>query len=514
MRRMVILAATVLIIGAAVLLLLRRTLVQGQLREAVEARLSATLGTPVSIGRLGLTIFPRLALRGRDVRIGEARVQAPSLAIERVRVRPQFGSLFSDQIVIDEIDVDGFTFSVLRDERGAWQVPAIIPVAPSDADGGVVVRRVRLTGARVRVFERTSGGEPRERSSIDDLEADVTSDARGMHLSSIKGRIGGAPISGEATVDAKEAQLQFTAPAIPDDSLPALLGLLGGDRPDSLRLGAPASLAATVRVDRASLRLSGNGRLQAPAVDLLPLRVERFESPLAIDRSTVTFAPATFELYGGTHKGTITFNSAATPAVWTIDGRVTGLNSGEFLRELNGGDQRVDGTAAVTATLRGHLGQPLAQTLAGRMRVEVSDGVVRDFPLLAAIGRALKLGEQQGPDTRFSRLAATLALASGAATTEDLVLESSDLRVQAAGRIRADRSLSLRGIAAVSAQRSASAIASIHELKGLRNSRGEVEVPLTVSGTLDAPSFEIDIESMIRKGIADELRRRIRRIIR
>jgi hypothetical protein len=148
------------------------------------------------------------------------------------------------------------------------------------------------------------------------------------------------------------------------------------------------------------------------------------------------------------------------------------------------------------------------------MRVEVSDGVVRDFALLAAIGRALKLAQQQGADTRFSRLAATLSIDSGIATTDDLVLESSDVRVQAAGRINADRSLLLRGIAAVSPERSAAAIASIHELKGLRNSRGEVEVPLTISGTLDAPSFEIDLESMIRKGIADELRRAIRRIIR
>lgn len=514
MRRLVIVAAVVAVVVIAAVFLLRRTLVQGQLRGAIEARLSATLGTPVSIGRLGLTIFPRLALRGRDVRVGDARVQAPSLAMERVRVLPRVGSLFSNQIIIDEIDLDGFTFAVLRDERGAWQVPAIVPAAATDADGGVAVERVRLSGARVRVFEQTAGAEVRERSSIDDLEADVTSDSRGMHLSSIEGRIGGSPISGDATIDAQEARLEFSAPAISDDSLPALLRLIGSDRPESLRLAAPASVKATVRVDRGSLRLTGKGTLQAPVVDLSPLRLERFQAPFAIDRSRVTFNPATFELYRGTHKGTITFDAASTPAVWAIDGRVSGLNAGDFLRALNGGDQRVDGTAAVSATLRGRLGQPLTQTVAGQLRVDVSDGVIRDFPLLAAIGRALQLGEQKGTDTRFSRLSATLIVASGVATTDDLVLESSDVRVKAAGRIYANRSLSLRGMAAVSPERSSAAIASVHELKGLRNAHGEVEVPLTISGTLDAPSFGLDVESMIRKGIADELRRRIQRIIR
>jgi AsmA protein len=514
LRRIVIVAAVVVVIAAAALFLLRRTLVQGQLREAIEARLSATLGTPVSIGRLRLTLFPRVALRGGDVRVGDAQVQAPSLAIERVRVLPRLASLFSDRVVIDRIDLEGFSFSVLRNERGAWELPAVAPVATQGTDASLAIERVRMTGASVRVFERGAGGQISEQSSIDDLEADVTADAGGMHVSSIQGKIGGSSVSGSATMDAREARLQFDAPAIADESLPAFLRLLGSDRPASLRLAAPASVSAVVRVDRGSLRLTGRGTLRAPLLDLSPLRLERFEAPFAIDRSKVTFEPATFVLYRGKHTGTIVFDGTATPALWTLNGSVTGIDAGEFLRALNGGDQRVDGTANVTAALRGHIGQPLAETVAGRMRVEVSDGVVRDFALLAAIGRALKLAQQQGADTRFSRLAATLSIDSGMATTDDLVLESSDVRVQAAGRINADRSLLLRGIAAVSPERSAAAIASIHELKGLRNSRGEVEVPLTISGTLDAPSFEIDLESMIRKGIADELRRAIRRIIR
>jgi uncharacterized protein involved in outer membrane biogenesis len=514
MRRFLVVALVILVAALALGFFLRRTLVQTELRGAIEARLSETLGAPVTIGRLGLTIVPRLALRGRDVRVGDARVEAPSLAIDRVRVLPRFGSLLAGDVVVDEVDLEGFAVSMLRDERGQWHVPAVVPAPTHGGDSGVVIGRVRVSDARVRLVERGAGGELRERASIDSLQADVTSDDKGLHLKSVTGNIGGAAITGEATVDAKDAQLQFAAAEIADESLPALLRLLGTERPESLRLAAPASVSATVRVDRGSLRLSGKGTLHAPAVDLASLRLERFEAPFVIDGSRVTFAPAAFALYAGTHSGTIVFDAGAVPGAWTIDSRVSGLDTGQFLSALNGTDQRIDGTAVVSADVRGELGRPLAETVNGRVRVEVSDGVVRDFPLLAAIGRALKLGEQQGSDTRFSRLSATLDVASGAATTNDLVLLSSDLRVQAAGRIAADRSLSLRGVAVLSPERSKSAISSIHELSGLRNRNGEVEVPLTITGTLDSPSFGIDIESIIRKGIADELRRRLRRIIR
>jgi hypothetical protein len=88
------------------------------------------------------------------------------------------------------------------------------------------------------------------------------------------------------------------------------------------------------------------------------------------------------------------------------------------------------------------------------------------------------------------------------------------VRVRAAGRIGADRSLALRGVAAVSPERSARGIASVRELSGLRNSRGEIELPLTISGTLDQPSFGLDVKGAVGKGVLDELQRRLWGIIR
>jgi AsmA protein len=219
-------------------------------------------------------------------------------------------------------------------------------------------------------------------------------------------------------------------------------------------------------------------------------------------------------MYGGTHEGTVTVRAGETPPLWTAESLIRGLDVSDFLKALASREQNIDGSALVTASLRGRVGEPLDRTVNGRLHMTVSNGVLRNFPLLAHINRAARLADRDEGDTRFERLAATFAIASGQATTEDLVLEAGHARVMMKGRIGADRSVAMRGVAVISQERSKQAIASIRELSGLRNSRGELELPLVISGTLDAPSFTIDLESVIKKGVADELRRQIRRFIR
>lgn len=168
----------------------------------------------------------------------------------------------------------------------------------------------------------------------------------------------------------------------------------------------------------------------------------------------------------------------------------------------------------------------MPRSLEGRMHVNVVNGIIREFPMLAAINRALQLAEGDTRDTRFERLSATLVFAgrlartaaeaagSGHVTTDDLVIDAREVRVQASGRIGFDRSLDLSGVAVVSPERSASAIRSVRELSGLRNERGELEIPLTITGTLDEPFFGIDLKAVVARSIEEELRRRLRRFLR
>lgn len=502
----------VLLALAAVVIFLRFRWVfdPAAVRAAAEGRLSAMLGQAVTIGEIQVKFLPVPALVGSDVRVGE---ETPSLDIPLVRFVPRLRSLLSSPFVIEEVILHGLVVSVLHDRNGEWHFPSVVPVPGDHQQGGIVIERVRLDGGRVRVLERNEA-VLREASSIDEVAADVVVDGDGLRLSPITGRIADAAISGEAIVDREAARLDFRIDVVRDGDLPAVLALAGIERPAFVHLPKPASLLLSVRIDRATSRLIGTGSLRSPAISVEPLSLSGFEAPFKMDGPSLTFAPTAFSLYAGAHRGTITVDVAQTPARWTLDSRVTDLDFGDFLTALTAQEQPIDGTAALSGALRGRVGEPLERTVQGRMQLTVLNGVIRQFPLLAAINRALRLAEGDTRDTHFERLTATLAIARGQATTDDLVIQAREVRVEAAGRLGFDRSLKLAGQAVLSPARTASAIRSVKELSGLRTAQGELELPLTITGSLDNPSFRIDLQGAVGKSLKEELRRRILGIIR
>lgn len=510
-------AAIVVVLAVAILVLGLQPLRSQRLESLVEDRLSEMLGEPVAIGRIGVTIYPQFGASATDVRIGTAGVPAPSLDVGRIVIRPRFGPLLRGDIRIRDVELEGFVVSLLRDPEGRWHLPPLVPVPTTQQKAGAAIEEVHVTQGRVRVFDGRPGGPMEEAGSIDDLAARMEQEPEGLRLSPITGRIGSAAISGEARAARDVIRLELTTEGLTDDDLPSLLRLLGADRPDFLRLGEAASLTGALNIDRQTSRLAGTGRVRAPAVQFDSVHIEGFEAPFTIDGDALTFSPATFTLYGGSHSGTITLDplSRGVPRIrWRIDSRVTGVDASGFLGAVTGRDQQLDGTADLTASLNGRVDAPLAETASGRVQLLVRDGVIRDFPLLASIDRAAGLAEQQDGHTAFARLSATWDIAEGTARTENLLIQAQHVQLRAAGRVGVNRTVDLRGTAVLSPERSAQAIASVHELSGLRNKQGEIELPLTITGTLEAPSFNIDLESILAKGLKDELRRRLNRIIK
>jgi hypothetical protein len=512
-RRLVIGLVLVAIAGA--FFFVRSSLNPAAIRGAAEARLSTLLGQPVSIGSVSISMFPVPAVIGSNIAVGPER-ERPELSLDRIRIVPRLRSLFGGAYVVREVVLEGLTVGIVRELRGQWKFPSLIPAPGGDAGRGLVVESVRLRGGRVRVFESSGAGALRETSAIEDVEGEAVAVAGGLELQAIRGRIGGSAIAGNASVNEVEARVSLTMPEIRGDDVPAVLGLAAAEPPAFVGLPKPASASFEVRFDRANSRLSGSGSLRAPEVSFYSLTLNGFEAPMETDGVRLRFAPATFTLYGGAHRGEMVVDLSTARARWALDSHVSGLDVGRFLSALAGGDQRIAGTGAAAATLNAFVGDALPQGLAGRMQVTIANGVIREFPLLAAINRTLRLAEGEGRDTKFERLSATLAFAArgSAATTNDLSLQAREVQVKAAGRIGFDRSLDLSGVAILSPDRSAPVVRSIRELAALRNDRGELELPLRISGTLDDPSFAIDLKAAVGRTLKHELQRRIRDLFR
>jgi uncharacterized protein involved in outer membrane biogenesis len=513
-RRLLIAAALLLAVAVGFVIAVRSALDGETVRRAAESRVSALLGQPVRIGSIAVSAFPAPAVTGSDILVGAER-DAPELTLHRIRILPRLRSLFGGPLVIREVTLDGLSARVVKGPGGSWRLPAAVPAPTTGEGSGVVVERVTLTRGRILVFDATQRDAVRQTSAIEDIAGEAVADASGLRVSGVSGKVGGAEITGDAAVNPREARLDFALPRIRSEDLAAVLALAAADPPAFVSLPQPAEASMSIRIDRAKARLSGSGSIRAPDVMVHGVRLTALEAPLATDGVELTFAPASFAIYGGTHRGRLVMN-LSSPIRWSIDSEVQGIRAGEFLAAVAGRDQRIDGVASANAALQAPLGESIPAALAGRLRVNVANGVVREFPLLAAINRALRLAEGDSRDTRFERLSATLVFTrtAGYATTDDLVLQARETRVEAAGRLGFDRSLDLRGIAIISPERSSAAVRSIRELSALRNAEGSLELPLRISGSMDDPSFSIDLQAALGRGIKNELRRRWQDLLR
>jgi uncharacterized protein involved in outer membrane biogenesis len=512
-RRLLAFFAVLIVLAVAGLIIVGSALNAEKLRAIAETRLTVLLGQPVHIGEIGVSLLPTAAAIGSGITIGGSR-ESPELALERIRIVPRVGSLFRGPYVIREVILEGLAVRITRDSDGRWSFPPVVPAGGS-GEAAVTVERVRLSGGRVRVFSADAPDLLVEKSTIDEIDGEAIADADGFRVAPLTSRVGRSQVSGTATVHAREAVLDFSLPAIAPDDLPALIGLAATDAPDFLRLQEPATMKMSVRINRTNGSLSGAGSLAAPQVGFYSLQLSNLASPISTNGAQLTFAPATFALYGGTHRGKMVVELSRTRPRWTSESTVSGIDVGEFLVALTGRDQRLDGTASASATLQAPVGAPMPRSLNGQLHIDVVKGVVREFPLLSAINRALRLAESTGRDTQFEQLSGTFVFnGSDSASTNNLAMLARDMRVRAAGRIGFDRSLDLEGLAIFSPARSSEAVRSVRELSALRNQAGELELPITIGGTLDSPAFGIDIQAALGRSLREELHRRLRGLFR
>ena len=255
------------------------------------------------------------------------------------------------------------------------------------------------------------------------MRTELVMTSGGLRLPPLTGRVGGAAISGEAETDPQSVRLTFSAPAIRDADLHVLFGLLAASRPAVVREDEPAAASVSARIDRATSRLTGSGTLWAPALTIQPLRLQQLNAPFVIQGSQLTFAPTTFTISGGSHEGRFTLMLGDAPA-WTMDGVVRDLDVGALLDTVAGRDAKLDGRGRIDAKLKGRFEPGFLTRMEGGAQLVVSNGVRHDFPLLAAVNRALRLSEGDGQDTRFEALSASLVIARGTATTDDLVIQA------------------------------------------------------------------------------------------
>jgi len=493
MRRFILIAALIVTVAGAMAAGAVYWFLSGDgVRAALERQAAAWLGQPVAIGSASARLFPRPAMALRDIRIGNpARV-----TLADVRLSTGLRSLLSRRI--EDADI------VLSNSRVELPLPFALPVsgantnAPAARGGGVEVVSVRAITLR----DITIASRGREIK----ISADSSLSSAHLNLDRFTATSGATTLEAtgltQLTPDIN-TQLQVKAARVDIDDLLALA--------EAFTPRAPA----VPRGRAAGPAFPGHlvARITAESARTGELEIRQFATTVLAQGNRLTLSPTTFQLFGGRYDGALEIDLGATLRA-SIKSRIADLDVGQ-LAEFGGIPGAMSGrlTGAGTFTGRGPTLEGAIAAATGEGTATITSGELKQLGLVRTV--VLYFGRPEpgaaAATDKFDRIDASFSLARRVVTASALSLHSPDLDLVAQGTFSIpDKGLNGHADLSLSEALSAQAGSDLQRftLEGKR-----VLLPATIGGTLDAPRVSIDAAAATRRGLLNEVQRRLKGIL-
>lgn len=479
---------------------------QDQYRPLIED----ALNRKVTLQDIRLTIWPRLGahVAGFTVVEDPAFGSGPFASLASVDVGVKLMPLLSGKVEVEEITLREPLITVIKNTNGVLNASTLgrkgvaVPEKPSRApvpspDGPLkilallAVDRVSIAGGKV-TYRDVSQGQPVE-YVLHDLELLLRSvhlgETPSMHLAmlvqplnlpvSLDGTFG--PLKETADLDTITLQLAFGKTEF------AITGKTAGQHM-SLAVTAPAINTAHLPM---TLPLKK------------PVEVKDFKLAADLKGQEVRLSDFSFQLFEGkvAAQGGLTSGPAAPP----FNGKVAlqGMQLGPALDAVAQTPVSISGTAGADLSVKGQgfTLPDLTRALEGNGHVEVKDGKIEGVNLLQEAVSILKVagiavGEAKA--TAFSTIQTDLTIRQGIVTLQNMLMDSHDFQATGGGTIGFDHALNmtvnLRLSEALSQQ-----IAGSSPVAKLAVKEGRLTLPLLIGGTLEAPSYGLDMKALTGK---------------
>ncbi|MCC7035065.1 MAG: AsmA family protein [Acidobacteria bacterium] len=489
-------------------LLVRSLLDPEHVRQMLERQASARLGQPVAIGRADVSFWPRAGVTLTNLVVG----QPAAVTLARTEVSTAMRALLSRRIEDAEVLV----------EDSVLDLPLLLGTldrlssgggAPVAAGGGsddgpskgvtlVNVRSLALRGVRVRAGDRSAVVNMESSLDGDRLEirsasvaSDVTSLSAAGTIESLAGRKGRLTITAEAldldglVVFAQE----FARQAVP----PGSAGNAGAAAPPA----GPMDLTLV---------------LEAARGNVAGMSFERLAATAAVTPGGVSFDPLSVGVFGGRLDGSMRVDLSGVEPALAVTGSLAGVEMAR-LTEFAGQPGSVTGTLSGSLSAAGRGTDP-ARALArarGQGSATITDGTIKGLQLVRPIVLAFGKPDAAQPVTggeRFARLTAAYSLADGIVTLSDLAFDSRDVELDGGGTFTVEgRALDIRADAKLSKELTAQAG---RDLVRYAAEGGQVTLPVTVTGTIEAPHVGVSLGEVAGRAVKNELRRRTESAVR
>jgi uncharacterized protein involved in outer membrane biogenesis len=490
MRRILLVFALLILAGAAAVY----WFFSGDgMRRSLERQATAWLGQPVRIGSAAAQLFPRVAIQLNDVRVGEP----VSLSLADVEVSTGLRPLLSRRIEDAEI--------IISDSRIEMPLKFSIPQsAGATAGGGTASGAGGVTVASIRAITlrdiRLAG---RGREIV--VSADSALTGPRLELSRFTARAGRTSLEASGSADLEpvmNAKLQVSANELDLDDLMALADAF---TPPPSRKPATRSSPGALVMGRITAALSA-GRARAGGVELTALR-----GSLLAQGNRLGLSNAAFELFGGRYAGALDAEIGERLTV-NITSRIENLDVAQ-LAAFGGVPGTVTGRLSGSGRFTGR-GADMAAVLAsaaGNGSAAIVDGTIPRLNLVRTVilffGRPAADAPPSAGD-RFDTLTASFSLARQVVSAESFALDSPDVDIRGAGTLTIPTK-ALDGRAELLLSEALSAQAGTDLVRYTREG-DRVLLPATIGGTLESPRVMIDAAAAVKRGLRNELERRMK----
>jgi uncharacterized protein involved in outer membrane biogenesis len=456
-------------------------------RQALESQATAWLGQPVRIGEARAQFLPRPAIQLRNISVGEPA----QLALDDVEISADFRPLLAGRIENAEVRV----FDSRIDMPLPFGLPESVESAAGDTSEGVVrivsIRSIALRDVRLR-----------SRGREITVSADSSLNGATLTLQRFTAESGATSlaVTGVVVLSPRiDATLEATAPRLDVDELLALADAF-----------TPPSTGVAGAGEEGPRIVAAISAEQATAG---ALRVEGFNTELTLDGDAVALNRLRFGLFDGRYEGSVTLR-LRTPLSATIESRIADLDVAQ-LAAFGGVPDTITGRLTGEGRFTGSGGDvaELLHAARGRSTAAIVNGSIRRLQLVRTVvlffGRpAPDAGE--GTD-RFDRLDVTFALADRLARAEAMALKSPDADIVGTGSLNlATDALDGRVDLVLSEALSAQAGTDLYRYTREGN---RVVLPAVVGGTLSGPRLTIDAQAALKRGLRNEVERRMKDLL-
>jgi uncharacterized protein involved in outer membrane biogenesis len=252
-------------------------------------------------------------------------------------------------------------------------------------------------------------------------------------------------------------------------------------------------------------KATGSGAITVNTMVANDIVLNNVSSGVKLNRGVIELSPLTADVYGGKESGAVVLDIRPATPTCSVRTKLTGVDSNKALSAMSALKDTLYGSLSADSNLSFALASSndLARTLNGSISFNVLDGRLRNINILDEIGKVgkfLGVAGQSGSDTAIKKLAGTLNVKNGVASTNNLVAALNEGSLSANGIVNlVDRGIDMR-VNAVLANAVSNTVGGT-KIGGflntaLANNKGELVIPMRVTGSLAKPIFTPDTEAI------------------